>query len=846
MASTVEIKFGADTSDLKAGIARAASSINGFGSQVYHAFHNANTAANSVTHKIGSLASGALHEFARLGSGAGVAVDAIGGIAAASAASAVAASVVAAALGAVAASAVNFGMAVGHSAAQLGDTTENISRLVPVADAAGMSLNSLTTKLTTIGAKLDANDKTFKNALKALKINPETFNSAGVLDQMDMLQAHVSNLGESYNKTAALQVLFGTSAKKMETVLGQSTANFKNLEQAAQRTGTIMTGAIIDGMRGTSAIVDEVRNHLNEGKLAMRGLAITAYSVLKPAIDSILNDFAASTLGIDNFIESLDKGGANSAVFVAALQKVKDALAGFIIAYRTAGAAAIAYGEQLAMPFLKLGAAIVEGLTSGWAAISTFFSNLYNAAEQAAHGIAQAFADVGQVIATGITGHLSEAHAAFGKLETEAASAAAGMRAALAHPIPAVDDMVGKVTQKVGADWNSFQTTLLATAAKTRADLEKEWSKPISLPSINGQTAGAMPTDNSEAVRNEQMKIAGQIAVLKAGLERKKAIYAQEVAVGRMSNDKMVEAVKVAMDEEYQAELRLLRKEAAIGGMKVANKQAILNKIAMLQVTHDTQMITESTRTAGKFYQAYKSAFEQVGSSVSSSIMGMIQGQETLRKAAQKVLLAIIQEFVQARIRMVADWAAGIAAQTTATTAGEAVKTAAVTTGVAARTAAEQAGAAGSLAASAAGLIRQILADAKSTFAGVFAFLSPVMGPAAAGPAAAASGAVASLASFAIGSWQLPSDMIGQLHRGEMIVPAASTPWAQSLMANAASGGSSGNGGVTVNHTTHFNISALDSGDVKRWFKNNGKTILRTINDSVRLGAHLGLSKLPT
>jgi hypothetical protein len=32
--------------------------------------------------------------------------------------------------------------------------------------------------------------------------------------------------------------------------------------------------------------------------------------------------------------------------------------------------------------------------------------------------------------------------------------------------------------------------------------------------------------------------------------------------------------------------------------------------------------------------------------------------------------------------------------------------------------------------------------------------------------------------------------------------------------------------------------------DVKRWFQNNGKTILRTINEAVRNGAHLGLSKL--
>ena len=51
-------------------------------------------------------------------------------------------------------------------------------------------------------------------------------------------------------------------------------------------------------------------------------------------------------------------------------------------------------------------------------------------------------------------------------------------------------------------------------------------------------------------------------------------------------------------------------------------------------------------------------------------------------------------------------------------------------------------------------------------------------------------------------------------------------------------------GGVTVNHATHFNVSALDSQDVSRWFKNNSKMMLRTINEAVRHGSHLGLDKL--
>jgi hypothetical protein len=70
-----------------------------------------------------------------------------------------------------------------------------------------------------------------------------------------------------------------------------------------------------------------------------------------------------------------------------------------------------------------------------------------------------------------------------------------------------------------------------------------------------------------------------------------------------------------------------------------------------------------------------------------------------------------------------------------------------------------------------------------------------------------------------------------------MIVPAGPA----TLMRDMAAGGG---GAVHVHHATHFNVSAMDSRDVKRFFSGNGKAILGAINTSVRNGAHLGLSKL--
>jgi hypothetical protein len=210
-----------------------------------------------------------------------------------------------------------------------------------------------------------------------------------------------------------------------------------------------------------------------------------------------------------------------------------------------------------------------------------------------------------------------------------------------------------------------------------------------------------------------------------------------------------------------------------------------------------------------QIYADYRRSFEQIGSSVSSSIMGMIVGQMRLRDA-------------------------------------EAAKTAAVTAGVAARTGAESAGSAASSAATISGVLHSIMASAGETFAGIFGFLSPVMGPAAAGPAAAGEATVLSvatgMASFASGAWSLPSDMIAQVHQGEMIVPAGPAATFRSMI----EGNSGVAGTVHVHHATNFNVAAMDSQGVKQFLKNNSKQIMRTINESVRTGSHIGLSKLRT
>jgi hypothetical protein len=291
----------------------------------------------------------------------------------------------------------------------------------------------------------------------------------------------------------------------------------------------------------------------------------------------------------------------------------------------------------------------------------------------------------------------------------------------------------------------------------------------------------------------------------------------------------------------YQFLAGTYRQDTAAYAAAQAKMSEITNESARRRQEIERVVTTE-------IQQDYRRAFGQIGDSVSRSITGIIAGTTSFRDAARNILLQIIQTFIQGRVRMVTDWLAGVAAQTAATSAGEAAKTSAVAAGTAARTGLESTASATSGISIIGNVLKSIFASAAQTFAGIFGFLSPVMGPAAAGPALAGQatvlGVASALPSFDIGTWELPSDMIAKVHKGEMIVPAGPAAAWRGQLDGGPIGGGAGGGNVTVNQGTTLNVSAIDATSVRRLFKNNSRQIMRTINEGVRTGAHLGLSQL--
>jgi len=229
----------------------------------------------------------------------------------------------------------------------------------------------------------------------------------------------------------------------------------------------------------------------------------------------------------------------------------------------------------------------------------------------------------------------------------------------------------------------------------------------------------------------------------------------------------------------------------------------------------DYRAVQTSQRTWQSLMQPIQRAFD-------TSITGMILGTTTLQKAVANIAQSIVDEFVNLGVKMVTNWIASELAMTTATEAG-----------AAARTAADSGGMAAGLAIKAANAIKSIATDSAQAFSGIFAFLAPIMGPAAAGPAAAGEATVMAAASgiaSAAGGWMVPSDQLAMVHQNEMILPANISQGLQNMI--SANGGA-GAGAVVVN------VSTIDSQDVKRFFQSNGSLLVNAVNKAMRNGSML-------
>ena len=361
-----------------------------------------------------------------------------------------------------------------------------------------------------------------------------------------------------------------------------------------------------------------------------------------------------------------------------------------------------------------------------------------------------------------------------------------------------------------------------------------------SFASDSARAAAALRTGDdeaySDAMRAAQLATTEELRILADATRQKLALYTEEARSYEITQQQKFALSQAALDEEYAAELAALQRRESLGDQSLAAAQRVDDMIIEATRHRDDEMSALTRSVLQEQERDYQSFANSIMQAFNSQLRGLLLGTENWHAAFKRVLEDLLIKFIE--------WC-----ETTVEhyVLAEAMKTAATSVSVAARTSVENAGAAASMGAQSAAVIRSILSSAAETFAGVFGFLSPLMGPFAAGPAATAQATVASMAgavvSADIGMWRAPRDMLTLIHHNELIMPQAEAGAFRSFLSASANDASPG-ASVAIHPTTNFHVSALDGASVASWMRQNGPGMAKALDEAVRHGAALGLKRL--
>jgi hypothetical protein len=421
-----------------------------------------------------------------------------------------------------------------------------------------------------------------------------------------------------------------------------------------------------------------------------------------------------------------------------------------------------------------------QALASAFSAASAVVQVLWEGVKTAVYAIGESFMRLGKIIYDAFTLNI-------GDIKEQWALLTQGLAARM--------QIMGANTREITKKSEEELTAIFAGGAAAKERI--------------AQTSDAnLRRRNQDAISAAVARIDGEIKLEREGLKQKISILNMEEATGRITQNQKFSAVMQYTEQAYQAELRLLQQELQIGGLKVAQRQQINNRILQLQAQHNTEMLNLDRQSIQAEMQYWSQFTNTIASSFNSGLRGILTGQMTFAQAFKNILLDLSLKTVEMLVTQpVSKFIAGQLAMLTAsqtTAAGQEAATIAATEAA--------------LPAKIATFTSDITARAAAVFAGIFANLAPILGPAAAGPAAAGQATVlaqlAAVPKFDVGSWSVPRTGLAVIHKDEMILPAGAP--AEAARAGLLGGGAGGGQAPT------FVIQAMDGASVQRWLVGGG------------------------
>jgi len=321
------------------------------------------------------------------------------------------------------------------------------------------------------------------------------------------------------------------------------------------------------------------------------------------------------------------------------------------------------------------------------------------------------------------------------------------------------------------------------------------------------RTLGAEQQKQAEQQAKQQEATNKNIAAMQkvaseSAMKMAKEKYDTMYALGQINATQRAAMEKEADTKAYNDALTAYYQQLAAltehGEALKAKQSAIYLQMEKLRADYNQKM----QKAEDQALEAMKTKWDGYATEVGSALTGMLFHHQTMlqtiRSLEEKFFSYVIDTLLKSLVN--------------AWLKSEAEKLAATQAGAAARSAAEASGTATSVIAQAAAALKSIVTSAAQTFAGIFAFLSPVMGPAAAGPAAggeAAVLAVEGMVASAEGGWDVPANSFAMLHPREMVLPANLAEGVRNMTGQGGmGGGASGRGG---NMNVHIHANDADS-----------------------------------
>jgi hypothetical protein len=578
----------------------------------------------------------------------------------------------------------------------LGMTVEQVTALQGASKLTGGNADQMTSMLERLSRTMAMAAEGGKTQIAAFKEAGVSYKDAeGHLRPLNDMLADLANrfkeAPDGPEKTALAMTLMGRAGAEAIPLLNKGAEGLAELAAVGERTGTILSGDVAEGMAKTAE-----KN--NELALAIQGFGENLFQFFKPAIDAIVTALSQWIEGMTAGLKGSGSLQTGVQMLALAFDVLISVILGVVEVFKTLWTVGEGILKGLSDGLLSLGKAAMDAISANWSAVPKDLSAGWKKLGDDVQTTGKSMADIA--------------------IETQSNIA------------------------------SMFMAQMGVGGPKAATD---QPNNPLIPPPKTPPPGGG--TDKIDAAKAE---IDGEIKVLQEGLARKQLILADELKLHKINDQQYAQLSQEAVDTEYQAELALLQKELAINGLKLTQRQELLNKIKELEQKHAMEITKIQLKAADDAAKAWQKVGDTIAASFNSQISGLLKGTETIGQALKNIGLDLITQVIQ-------------------------------------------------------NAVKSLMASAAQTFGGIFAFLAPTMGPAAAGPAAVGEAAVtaagAGLSSLAVGTWGLPSDSPVMAHQGEMITPAfESDRFRKATEALEGMGGGSGGGG----HTFNFHGPVLD------------------------------------